>query len=148
MNRRDLAHSIVLLFLLSSIGCRDSGPDSNSTQLQNILWTLQSFETIGGITDTIADGRTYSILFVSDTITRVRADCNECTGSYHASAASMGAHVSIGNLSCTKVYCGPSSLDVQFLNALSAATDYSLQGDLLRLFYNERQRVLNLRRGF
>jgi len=148
MTLRNLLCSTVLLFLFVSIGCRDSGPESKVSGLQNILWTLQSFETIGGITDTIADGRTYSILFVSDTTARVRADCNDCTGTYYASPVGMDAHISVGNFFCTKVYCGSQSLDMKFLGALGSASDYVIQGNVLRVYYNERRQALNFTRGF
>lgn len=122
--------------------------DSKTTQLQNVVWALQSFETIGGTIDTAKDGRTYSISFVSDTIAHVRADCNDCTGIYHTSPANIDAHISVGNFLCTKVYCGSQSLDLKFLNALSAATSYSIQGDRLLVYYNGGQKVLNFKRGF
>jgi hypothetical protein len=145
MTHRAIFPAIVLLYLLPSIGCKDRGLDPSNVQLQNVVWTLQSFETVGGTTDAIRDGRSYSILFVSDTIVQVRADCNDCTAIYHSFPAGNDPQISVKNFLCTKVYCGSQSLDTQFLNGLSAATNYSIQGDILRVYYNERHQVLNFR---
>jgi hypothetical protein len=145
MTHRAIFRTIVLFYLLPSIGCNDRGLDPRNIQLQNVVWILQSFDTVGGSTDTIKDGRSYSISFVSDTIVHVRADCNDCMAIYHAIPAGIDPQISVNNFLCTKVYCGSQSLDTQFLNALSAATNYSIQGDILRVFYNERHQVLSFR---
>jgi heat shock protein HslJ len=143
MNPKALLCAFALYCLLAFIGCSDHGLDSNAIQLQNAVWILQSFETVGGTTDAISDGRIYSIAFLSDSIAQVRADCNNCTAIYHAHPANTISQISVGNLLCTEIYCGPQSRDSQFLNALRAASSYTIHGNMLRVLYNQGQQVSN-----
>jgi hypothetical protein len=145
MNNRVILRSIALICLIVSVNCKDRGLDTGNLQFENVVWQLHYFETVGGPIDTIADSRTYSILFVSDTVAQVRADCNDCAATYHAFPIGTDRAISMRDFLCTKVYCGSQSLDGRFLNALGAATSFSIQKNVLRVFYNGQKQVLNFR---
>jgi heat shock protein HslJ len=131
-----------LFCLMSVAGCGDHGTDSQNASFQKIVWNLRVFETVGGPRDTIRDGRTYSVCFVSDSALQVQADCNTCTGIYHAVPTAVDTQITINTLGCTKVFCGPQSLDTRFLNALSTANACTLLGNTLIVSYNHRLQLL------
>jgi heat shock protein HslJ len=131
-----------LLCLIPVTGCNDHGTDSRSAAFQKTVWNLQAFETIGTPIETIKDGRTYSVCFVSDSVVQVHADCNTCTGIYHAVPTAADTKSTITMLGCTEAYCGAQSLDMRFLSALSTANAYVVQGNTLIVYFNHRLQLL------
>ncbi len=61
-----ILYLFVVLTLVYSNGCKDSGIDIKNLQLVNTSWRLESFETIGVYITPIQDGRVYSITFLPD----------------------------------------------------------------------------------
>lgn len=69
-------------------------------------------------------------------------DCNHCGGWY-----SLGANNSISfdytTLFCTEMYCGDDSMDEEFHAALNSATKYKVEGNRLRIYFNNGSSHLN-----
>jgi heat shock protein HslJ len=143
-----LLHYLVAFVALTSIlACNNQGVDSKQDlELKNTVWKLQSFEAFGiGITP-IQDNRLYLIAFLPDTIAQIRADCNTCTASYRLIIPESNARLVLTLHSCTEMYCGPESLDHQFLDGLRNAESYEIDGNLLRIYHNQKNNIMNFRR--
>lgn len=105
-----ILYLFVVLTLVYSNGCKDSGIDIKNLQLVNTSWRLESFETIGVYITPIQDGRVYSITFLPDSVAQVRADCNDCVATYETSVRGTDPQIAVRVLYCTEKYCGPESL--------------------------------------
>ena len=71
----------------------------------------------------------FSLVFQSDGIVSVKADCNQGSGTYTLS----GNQISIGPISITAAYCGDDSLDGVFLESLESVTVATLENGRLVL---------------
>jgi len=123
--------------VLALSGCQDFGAQP-IFGLRGTPWKLQSFETVDGDVITDLNGRTYSITFPDDSTAAVRADCNSCSAVYETAGSFMEVTVQ----SCTEMYCGPESLDEQFIDGLNRTTSFRLLGNLL-ILRDDGNAVLN-----
>jgi heat shock protein HslJ len=71
----------------------------------------------------------YTLTFLDSTTARVVADCNEGTGPVQIE----GYVMHLGPFGMTKVYCGSTSLDQRYLQALSEVEIFRLTADSLFL---------------
>ena len=82
-------------------------------------WRLASLDR-NGQSVTVPSPDRYTIRFERDRLA-VRSDCNSCGGSYSVA----GTMLRVGPLACTRAFCGESSLDSEFSEALANATSIS-----------------------
>jgi heat shock protein HslJ len=72
----------------------------------------------------------------------MEVDCNHCGGRY-----SLGDNNSIffdyATLGCSEMYCGDDSMDEEFHAALKSATRYKVEGNRLRVYFNNGSSHLN-----
>ncbi len=66
-------------------------------------------------------------------MTNIQADCNTCSGEYDTEGDSISIVIGV----CTKVYCGESSYDSLYLDALKESNTYEIDGDILILTYDD-----------
>jgi heat shock protein HslJ len=146
MSKRTLNHLLVLVAIAGIISCKNSGIDSKrNLELSSTVWRLESFETIGAEAKRISNSRVYAIKFLPDTIAQVQADCNTCTAKYQLVVPEGNSGIILKLQWCTEMYCGPASEDQQFLDGLRSASSYEIKGDQLRLYYDQKRKVLNFR---
>ena len=87
-------------------------------------WTLRSIETPALGLVAPASSASYTVAFQEGGKLSVRADCNQCAGTY----AISGDSLQVGALACTKAFCGASSYDAAFLDVLSNAATFGVRG--------------------
>jgi heat shock protein HslJ len=124
-------YALVTLALLAAACNGGVGLGPTMDGLAGATWHLQAFETAGGPVVSALDGRTYTVRFMADGVLAVQADCNACGGSWQVGKA--GA-VSIGAISCTRMFCGVESLDLRFVTELQSAERFELKGATLRIY--------------
>lgn len=88
------------------------------------VWKIRSIETSAGGIVGITNTAGYTLEFKDGGKLAARADCNQCSGTYSISGDSL----TVGALACTKAFCGSSSHDVAFLDIVSNATTFGVQG--------------------
>ena len=120
---RDFTLGFAALLFLS---CSESPTGPGTVRSVQGSWELQSFQIAGGATG-IAEPGFYTADFAADGRVSARADCNRCSASYSAAAASL----EIGALACTRAYCGDESLFDDYVAALDGATSFERPGSSL-----------------
>jgi heat shock protein HslJ len=102
-------------------GCSDevTGP----SDLQGGQWRLQSMETEEGrfVPD---DSSLFTVQFAADGTVGVRADCNQCGGSYTLN----GDTLTVGPLVCTLIAC-PTARGQQFATLLDGTGEVEIEDD-------------------
>lgn len=93
-------------------------------------WELRSIQIAGQPAASVEAGR-YTAEFSADGRLTVRADCNQCSGSYSTS----GTTLEIGVLACTRAYCGDESFFDDYSTGLDAATGFQRSGERLAIRY-------------
>ena len=88
------------------------------------VWQLHRFEYMSGKTVNVDQPDRYTLEFLSDGKVRVKADCNSGTGTYTVS----GDRLAIENVGLTKMACAAGSPSDQFVQGLSNAISYVLDG--------------------
>ena len=88
------------------------------------VWQLVRFEYMSGKTVNEDQPDRYTLEFLSDGKVRVKADCNSGTGTYTVS----GDRLAIENVGLTKMACAAGSPSDQFVQGLSNAISYVLDG--------------------
>lgn len=132
--------------LMCFTACKDSGTEPKEVPFVGTIWKLESFESVLGEVESLQGSRVYSIEFTSDTTVTIRADCNWCTGTYTSHPDNTGGRSRLTFFTaCTLVYCGQESHEKQFLKALWQVGRYTVRGNLLRIYYDNDTKVLNLR---
>ena len=126
--RTALLLATVLTMLLLA-GCSDD--DDNIPVEILATWQLQEFILDGGTTTKVDDPAKYTVEFKNDGNAHVKADCNNCNGSYFVD----GMNLSFGAMACTLAACPPGSFDAQFTGALSTVASYEIQNGALFLKY-------------
>jgi heat shock protein HslJ len=119
---------VVILLAVVAMSACDEGPASPS-DLVGDVWRLALIETAGTGALVVPEPERYTIQFLESGRLQVRADCNTCGGSY----ALTGAALSLGALACTRVFCGTTSLDGVFMQALEQTRSVARSGNELRL---------------
>jgi heat shock protein HslJ len=117
---------------LSLFSCNTATEPSATFETQG-HWQLQSFALDDGSTLQVSTPENYTIQFGADGSLSVRADCNQCNGSYEIT---FGTNLRVGLLACTLAHCGPDSLDFQYTSALGSTSSFHRIGDALSLAYD------------
>jgi heat shock protein HslJ len=118
---------VILLALVAMPAC-DEGPTSPSDPVGEV-WLLASIGAGGTGPIVVPENERYTIQFFESGRVLVRADCNTCGGSY----ALTGTALSLGALACTRAFCGTTSLDGMFMQALGQTRSLARSGNELRL---------------
>lgn len=130
MQLTNIAHSRLLAFtaaLAVTMAC-----DSNPLAPSDIIggkWRLVSIVDTGSTPTTIDDPSKYTLEFQQEGRVGVKSDCNTCGGQFSLS----GSSISIGPVTCTKVFCGDTSRDRDFTRALDTARSVSLDDNELTI---------------
>jgi len=115
---------LLLGLCVVAVGC-DNGPTSPSDAIGE-TWTLISLQEAGSSTPvTVNDPSRYQVTFEDGGSLGVKSDCNTCGASY----ALSGSTLTIAPLTCTKVFCGETSLDSKFSAALEKAQSLTVDDD-------------------
>ena len=121
------------LCILTMAACGDDNETAPSAVSFLVgSWELIAIERDDGSVATIDDPASYTATFADDGDLSVRADCNQCNGSYRLE----GTMLEISPLACTRAFCGPDSFFDEYTMALTAATTFSRSGDELRIDYD------------
>jgi heat shock protein HslJ len=119
-------------------GCKKSNLITDYP-LQGIKWILESIQYSNQ--NILSIERMFYVLFNEDLTFQMQVDCNTCNGTY-----ALGANHSIlfsRQMACTDAFCGDDSKDNEFHAALDTVSKYDLNGDRLRLYFNNEQSQLN-----
>jgi len=103
--------------------------------MQDLVWQWTGLtETQGEVTSAmeVPTPEKYTIVFQSDGLVAVQADCNQVRGAYGLTES--GIAITLGP--STKAFCGEESLDQQFLALLAAVEAAENEGDGLVLKVN------------
>lgn len=117
---------IVFVCALVPVACSDAvtGP----SDLEGGPWRLQSMELDGADAFTPEDRSRFTVEFGADGSLGVRADCNQCGGSYTLS----GGKMTVGPLACTLIAC-PTNRGQEFASLLQGATEVELEDGELEI---------------
>ena len=85
-----------------------------------------------------ADSLRYTIAFANDGTAAIKADCNQVTAKY---TTTPGGSITITPGPMTLAACPADSMGTQFVQALSAVTSYSVNGDSLTLRQPDNSRL-------
>jgi len=118
---------VILLAAVGMTAC-DESPTSPSDPVGEV-WRLATIGTGGTGPIVVPESEPYTIQFLESGRVAVRADCNTCGGSY----VLTGTALSLGALACTRAFCGTTSLDGMFMQAIGQARSLEQFGDELRL---------------
>jgi Heat shock protein len=92
----------------------------------------------------VPDPEYYTIVFNPDDTYSIKADCNVGSGGYTLE----GSNLTLSPGPMTLAYCGPDSLDTQYLSLLSNVTTVSIDNDQLVLGIGENgDRMLFVKKG-
>ncbi|MFC2141081.1 META domain-containing protein [Acidobacteriota bacterium] len=136
---------LVILMLLSVIpymafhmGCKKSNQITDYP-LQGVKWILESIQYSNQ--NILSIERMFYVLFNENLTFQMQVDCNTCNGTY-----ALGANHSIlfsRQMACTDAFCGDDSPDNEFHAALETVSKYNVNGNRLRLYFNNEQSFLN-----
>lgn len=134
MNRRTAARSLAVALALVSIAACTTPVTmpwgEREPALTGSVWrwteTLMSDDTRIGP----AAPERYSLEFLPDGATRVRADCNTGSGRYQMAA---DRKLTLGRMAVTQAACLPGSLGDTYLKGLANVSGYLFDGDHLVL---------------
>ena len=115
--------AVILLAVAGMTAC-DESPTSPSDPVGEV-WRLASIGTGGTGPIVVPESERYTIQFLESGRVAVRADCNTCAGSY----VLTGTALSLGALACTRAFCGTTSLDGMFMQALGQTRSLEQSGD-------------------
>lgn len=125
--RRFTAVVVCAAALLLAAACEES--PTRPSDIQGQTWRLVSIQRGGAAPIAVAEPSRYTLRFADAGRINVRSDCNTCGGGY----SMTGTSVSIGALACTRVFCGPVSLDGEYTGALGSARSLARSGDELTI---------------
>ena len=124
-NRQNLRRfAPVLLFgcALAATACSEkvTGP----SDIEGGVWRLESMEFERARAFVPEDPSRFTVQFDADGRIGVRADCNQCGGSYTLS----GGRLTAGPLACTLVAC-PTNRGQEFATLIDGASELEIEGD-------------------
>jgi heat shock protein HslJ len=106
------------------------------SEVVNIEWTLQSFDT--GSTEDLTE-RGVFIIFAPDETLNGFGGCNNYSGSWKAN----GQGLTIGPIAATRMFCADTAdLETQYFTALSSVSQWSVSGNQLLLDYDNGNSTL------
>lgn len=132
----------VLTCTLFALGCTETVDDTSAVDEQNetgmvsldeiinIEWQWSALiETLPASQSVVPDPENYTLVFWPDGTYAIKADCNLGSGGYTLE----GNDLTLAPGPITLAYCGPDSLDNQYLSLLSNVTSVSMDNDQLVL---------------
>ena len=103
-------------------------------EIIDIEWQWSGLtETLPASQSVVPDPENYTLVFKSDGRYLIKADCNVGSGGYTLE----GNDLTLAPGPMTRAYCGPDSLDNQYLSLLSNVTTVSMDNDQLVLGIGE-----------
>ncbi|WP_305064412.1 META domain-containing protein [Methanococcoides sp.] len=103
-------------------------------EIIDIEWQWSGLtETLPASQSVVPDPESYTLTLNSDETYSIKADCNLGSGSYTLE----GNELTLASGPMTLAYCGPDSLDSQYLSLLSNVTTFSMENDQLVLGIGE-----------
>lgn len=120
---------VLLVILLAGLaaGCGDN--PLRPSDLKEVTWKLETIERAGVPMITVANPDQYTLRLGNDGRLSVRADCNQCGGTYSLE----GDTLKVGNLACTLVGCPSGSLDSAYGAALGGSSTLAISDSQLIL---------------
>jgi heat shock protein HslJ len=107
----------LILLCLTASACDEPSPTApTAAELANLTWRLRSIQRADGTTVAVTAPDRYTLQFGDGGRLSVRADCNTCGGGYRLN----GAEFLAGPLACTRAFCGPDSLDTEYLRVFDS----------------------------
>jgi heat shock protein HslJ len=131
---------LIGLGMLNHSGCKKSeitGPDMS---IVDVRWILQSIKFSSTNVVPIVD--TFFIMLNGDSSIDMSVDFNDCAGSYTL-GDNNSIYIDYNTIACTEVYCGDDSMDDEFHDALNSASRYEVEGNELKIYFNNGQSYLN-----
>ena len=137
----------VLTCTLIAVGCTEIDNENDTVENEQNGENIVSIDEIidiewqwSGLTETlpasqsvVPDPENYTLTLNSDGTYSIKADCNLGSGSYTLD----GNELTLASGPITLAYCGPDSLDSQYLSLLSNVTTVSMENDQLVLGIGE-----------
>ena len=111
---------LVVLLAGLAAGCGDN--PLRPSDLKEVTWKLETIERTGVPTISVATPDQYTLRLGNDGRLSVRADCNQCTGTYSLE----GDTLRVGNMACTLVGCPAGSLDGAYAAALGGSSTIAI----------------------
>jgi len=115
---------VLVTFLALALSPACGKPSTAPSDLIGGVWKIRSIETAAGGVIGVTNTAGYTVSFGDGGKLAARADCNQCSGTYSIT----GDSITIGALACTKAFCGSSSYDTLYLDILTHATSFGVQG--------------------
>ena len=126
-----------LILFLFTLSCNESTTETISSELLNTSWVLEAFE-VNGILDIPPDNQVYNVQFMADNKFTGISDCNSISGEFEVNSN----YFNIDNIASTEVYCGKESMDYRYLEALTGAESYKIEGNELSIYYQANSRLV------
>ncbi|WP_135604840.1 META domain-containing protein [Methanococcoides sp. NM1] len=137
----------VLTCTLIAVGCTETDNENDIVETEqdeeniisldeiiDIEWQWSGLiETLPASQSVVPDPENYTLTFNSDGTYSIKADCNRGSGDYTLE----GNDLTLAPGPITLAYCGPDSLDSQYLSLLSNVTTVSMENDQLVLGVGE-----------
>jgi len=137
----------VLTGTMLALGCTEADNENDIVETENeeeiaitldeiinIEWQWSGLiETLPASQSVVPDPENYTITFSEDGTYSIKADCNRGSGSYTLEDNKM----TIKPGPITLAYCGPDSLDSQYLSLLSNVTSISIEDEQMILDIGE-----------
>src|SRR5262245_53812276 len=118
---------LIVIVAAAAMGCTDSS--LAPSDVIGATWQLVSIQRDGSDPINVADPSRYTLQLDSGGRARVKSDCNSCGGSYTLT----GSTLQFGPLACTKVFCGDTSLDSVYSQALDGTKTVSISDSTLTI---------------
>jgi heat shock protein HslJ len=115
----------VAFALASLAGCGDEDVVDPSA-VTGVEWRLESLQR-ADFSVVRPELGLYTLTLDANGSAHARSDCNLCNGGYTLSGSSF----TVNALSCTRAFCGETSLDTEYVRALQAAQSLDQDDDRL-----------------
>ena len=141
--KQTLVAALLMGYVIAFAGCNGNPPQEvPDAELVGTVWMLQSIED-QGTTIKIESNKVYSIHLSEDNNFAGTADCNEYFGTYNISNEDSLDLVPLG---ITYKGCGE-SIHEYYYYSLQFIHSYQINNNILRLYYDENNSVLNYIKG-
>jgi heat shock protein HslJ len=152
MNTQKLLSIFIIFAMLTctliAVGCTEIDNENDIIEAEQDEETVVSLDEIidiewqwSGLIETlpasqsvVPDPENYTLTLNSDGTYSIKADCNIGSGGYTLE----GDELTLASGPITLAYCGPDSLDSQYLSLLSNVTTFSMENDQLVLGIGEK----------
>lgn len=135
----------MLLFIVSGMvvhtGCKKSDVnDPPDMSIVGAKWILESIQYSAANVIPIVE--IFYILLKEDSRVEMEVDCNYCAGTYELGNNNF-ILFDYSTIACTEADCGDDSMDDEFHDALNTAAKYEVDGNRLRVYFNNESSQLN-----